>query len=84
VPDSRFFEFSVAEGRSADDVLSHARQQARGAGIALVGDGSSGSFDGTAAGTYSVVGRVLRVEVTRKPGLVPWGLVESTLRKLFS
>lgn len=82
--ESRSFEFSVAEGRSPEDVLTRARQQARGAGIALVGDGSAGSFDGTACGTYSVVGRVLRVEVTRKPGLVPWGLVESTLRKLFS
>lgn len=80
----RAFEFAVAEGRSAEDVLAQARSQARQAGIALSGDALSGSFKGTAQGTYAVDGRRLRVEVTQKPGFVPWGIVESTLRRLFS
>jgi hypothetical protein len=84
VSDTRSFEFDVAEGRTAAQILEQARAQAKGAGIALHGDASSGSFRGTATGTYSVDGRRLRVEVTSKPGLVPWKLVESALRRLFS
>lgn len=82
--DTRSFEFDVAEGRTAAQVLEQARVQARGAGIALSGDATAGSFRGAASGTYAVEGRRLKVEVTSKPGLVPWKLVESALRKLFS
>jgi hypothetical protein len=82
--DARTFEFTVAEGRSAEAVLAQARAQARGAGIAMAGDAASGAFSGVASGTYVVEGRRLKVEVTKKPGLLPWGMVESTLRRLFS
>lgn len=82
--DVRFFEFAVADGKSADDVLTRAREQARKAGIALVGDDTRGSFRGTASGTYAVDGRRLRVEVTEKPRFVPWSMIESTLQRLFS
>ena len=82
--DSRSFEFDVAEGRTAAQILEQARVQAKGAGIAMQGDATSGSFRGTATGTYSVDGRRLKVEVTSKPGLVPWKMVESALRRLFS
>jgi hypothetical protein len=84
VAEPRTFEFAVAEGKTPEDLLAQARHQARGAGIALTGDATHGSFRGTAAGTYTVVGRTLKVEVTEKPGFVPWGLVEGALKRLFS
>ena len=80
----RSFEFAVGEGRTAEQLLTQAKAQARKAGIALQGDASTGSFKGTAAGTYTVEGRSLKVEVTSKPIFVPWGIVESTLRRLFA
>lgn len=80
----RSFEFAVAEGRTAAQILEQARAEARKAGIAMQGDATSGSFRGTATGTYTVEGRRLRVEVTQKPGLVPWKWVESALQRLFS
>ena len=80
----RSFEFQVAEGRTAGDVLEKARAEARSAGIALQGDATSGTFRGTASGTYTVQGRSLKVEVLTKPAFVPWKLVESALHKLFS
>lgn len=83
MPETRSFEFAVAEGLTADDVLAKAREQARQAGIALTGDAARGSFRGAASGTYTVDGRRLRVEVTDKPRFVPWSLVESALTKLF-
>jgi hypothetical protein len=84
VAEPRTFEFAVADGKTPEDLLAQARQQARGAGIALAGDATQGTFRGTAAGTYTVVGRTLRVEVTDKPGFVPWGMVEGALKRLFS
>lgn len=82
--ESRTYEFAVAEGLSAEQLLAQARQQARGAGIALTGDAAAGAFKGTAAGTYTVVGRTLKVVVTEKPAFVPWGMVEGALRRVFS
>lgn len=82
--ESRSFEFAVAEGRTPADILAQARTEAKKAGIAMAGDATSGSFKGTATGTYAVEGRRLRVEVTQKPGFVPWKLVESALRRLFA
>ena len=82
--EARSFEFSVADGKTAADVLEQAKVEARKAGIALQGDASGGTFRGTATGTYAVDGRTLRVEVTQKPGFVPWKLVESALKRLFS
>ena len=79
----RSFEFDVAEGLTPEEVLARARAKARSAGIAIHGDVSGGRFEGAATGTWAVDGRTLRVEVLRKPMLVPWGLVESLLKRLF-
>lgn len=79
----KIFDIDVPGEESAESILPRAREAARGAGIALVGDLSSGSFRGTAEGTYSVDGRRIRITVTRKPGFVPWGMIESSLRKVF-
>ncbi|MDA1195255.1 MAG: hypothetical protein O2894_08725 [Planctomycetota bacterium] len=83
--DSKTFEIPVAEGRSTEEILASARDAARGAGIALSGDETAGRFEGTATGNYTVdePARIIRVEVTAKPGFVPWGLVEGALRKVF-
>ncbi len=82
---SKTFEIEVAEGASTEDILGRAKDAARGAGIALTGDDSAGRFEGTATGSYNVdlEARIIRVEVTDKPGFVPWGMVESALRKVF-
>ncbi len=82
---SKTFEISVADDASTDEILQRAKETARGAGIALSGDESTGRFEGTATGNYTVDAdaRMIRVEVTDKPGFVPWGMVESALRKVF-
>jgi hypothetical protein len=82
--ETRSFEFAVAEGRTPAEMLEQARAQARKAGIAMQGDATSGSFKGTATGTYAVEGRRLKVEVTHKPVFVPWKMVESALQRLFA
>jgi hypothetical protein len=84
VAEMRSFEFAVAEGKTPAEILEQAREEARKAGIAMQGDATSGSFRGAASGTYAVDGRRLKVEVTEKPGFVPWKWVESALQRLFS
>jgi len=85
VSSTKTFEISVADGAEAADIMDRARDAARGAGIAISGNDESGNFKGTADGSYEVdvENRTIRVEVTNKPGFVPWGLVESALRKVF-
>lgn len=82
---SKTFEIPVADGASTEEIVGRARDAARGAGIALTGDESAGRFEGTATGTYRVdlESRTIHVEVTDKPSFVPWGMVESGLRKVF-
>lgn len=82
---SKTFEIPVADDASTEEILGRAKDAARGAGIALTGDDSAGRFEGTATGSYSVdlETRTIHVEVTDKPGFVPWSMVESALRKVF-
>ena len=82
---AKTFEITVDEGIEAADIMARAREAARGAGIVISGDDATGQFKGTAEGTYSVnvESRLIRVDVTSKPAFVPWGMVESALRKVF-
>ena len=85
VSSAKTFEISVEEGIEAADIMDRVRETARGAGIVISGDDSTGQFKGTAEGTYrvDVDSRIIRVDVTSKPAFVPWSMVESALRKVF-
>ena len=78
------YEFELGDGTDVASMLERAREHAKGVGIALAGDAESGRFQGTAEGTYVVDGSSLKVEVTDKPGFVPWPMIESALRKVFA
>lgn len=81
--DTRTFEFTVPDERSADALMDQARSKARDVGIVIRGDGAGGDFQGAAQGRYVVAGRTVTVEVEKKPAFVPWKLIESGLRKMF-
>lgn len=85
VSSAKTFEIEVDEGVDAAAIISRAQETARGAGIVISGDNDGGTFRGTAQGSYAVdvAARMIRIEVTSKPGFVPWGMVESALRKVF-
>lgn len=63
--------------------MQTARTRAGKAGITLEGDVREGTFHGAAEGRYVVEGRLVRLEVERKPSFVPWSLIESGLRRTF-
>ncbi len=79
----KVYEVEVPESLSLEEGLHEARARARGVGIRLEGDVTGGTFSGPAEGRYTVSGRRLRLEVSKKPAFVPWALVESGLRKVF-
>ncbi len=81
---AKSFEFPIAEGTNAGAVLDRARTEARRSGIVIEGSDAEGRFRGTAEGSYTVDGDLLRVEITNKPAFVPWGMVESALKKVFT
>lgn len=82
---SKTFDIPVEADSTAEEILTRAREAARGAGITITGDDAAGRFKGTAEGSYAVdvENRTVRVEVTNKPSFVPWGMVEGALRKVF-
>jgi hypothetical protein len=78
------YTFAVPAGVTADALLDKVRAAARAKNIAFAGDAASGSFKGVAQGSYKVEGQSVVVTVEKKPGFVPWGMVESALRDLFA
>ena len=80
---AKTFEISVEGERSPQEILRRAKEAAENVGIVIHGDEAGGSFRGTADGTYAVEGQLVQVEVTNKPALVPWMMVESTLKQVF-
>ena len=77
------YTFPIPDGTDAEQVLEKARTQGRSKGVAFSGDATKGQFKGPAEGSYAVDGRTLTVTVDKKPGFVPWGMVEKILRGLF-
>ena len=78
------FSFPVPAGKTAEDLLAKAREEGKKKRIALVGDGKAGSFKGVAEGTYLVTDGAITITVEKKPGFVPWMMIESALSDLFS
>lgn len=79
----KVYEVAVPDSMTLEQGLAEARVRARGVGILIEGGVEGGTFTGPAQGRYVVLGRRLRLEIEKKPKLVPWGLVESGLRQVF-
>jgi len=79
----KVFEVTVPDGTDPAAGFELARKKAGGVGITLTGDTESGTFTGTAAGTYKRDGSKLTFEVTEKPFFVSWNMIESGLNKVF-
>lgn len=78
------YTFPIPSGTTADELLAKARTAGRTRGIAFSGDAEKGQFKGPAEGTYSVEGGKITISVEKKPAFVPWGMIESALKGLFT
>ena len=77
--------FEVKLNGSADAIIAQARAAAKHNGIHFDGDEQNGRFAGHGIeGSYLIFEDVLSVQIAKKPLIVPWSLIESTLRKYFA
>lgn len=78
------YVIELPAGKDPGELLARAKAEGKSKGIALVGDIHTGTFKGTADGSYVMEDGKITVTVDRKPGFVPWGVVESALKGLFA
>ena len=71
--------------RPASDIIADAKATAQRKGVTFNGDAEKGSFSGMGLeGRYTITGDILSVEVSKKPMLLSWSMIESAVRGYFS
>lgn len=77
--------FEVKLNGDPCEIIAKARELATRNGIHFDGDDQTGHFAGHGLqGSYLILEDILSIEVARKPMILTWNLVESTIRKYFS
>ena len=77
--------FEVKLKSDPDEVIARARLAALDNGVRFEGDGQTGRFSGHGIeGSYLILEDTLSVKISKKPFIMPWGIIESTLRNYFA
>jgi hypothetical protein len=77
--------FEVKLNGNPDRIIAKAKEVAQTNGIDFVGDDQTGHFAGHGIeGSYLILEDTLCVQIAKKPFLLPWGLIESMLKKCFT
>ncbi len=80
---SRRIEIPLHEDVS--QLLERAQETAKKYGAQLSGTGERGQFSGKGIqGTYEIDGGLLAVTISKKPLILPWGVIEKTVLKFFT
>lgn len=80
----KIFEVPL-DGKTPEMLISKAKGMISEIGGTFAGDETLGRFSGQGAeGKYTVVGRTVRITVTKKPFIAPWSMVESKIKSFFS
>lgn len=77
--------FEIKLQRPASDIIADAKSTAQRKGVKFEGDTEKGAFSGLGIdGSYSITGDILSVEVSKKPMLLTWDMIESAVRGYFA
>ena len=80
---SRRIEIPLHEDGS--QLLERVRETARKYGAQVVGNGDRGEFAGKGIqGIYEIHEGRLAITISKKPLILPWGVIEKTVRKFFT
>jgi hypothetical protein len=80
---SKSFEFKLHS--DPDAVIARARLAARENGVNFEGDGQTGRFAGHGIeGSYLILEDTLSLKISKKPFIMPWSLIEASVRKFFA
>lgn len=79
---SRVFEINFSE--DPGHMIGRARVAAQKNSVCFEGDDASGTFHGHGInGHYRIIKDRIQIEIHKKPLIMPWALIESTLRGFF-
>lgn len=77
--------FAFPLSQEPDLVVAKARKAAAENGVRFDGDHQQGQFAGHGIeGFYSIGEAELTVQISRKPIIMPWSMIESSMRKFFA
>ena len=80
---SRRIEIPLHEDGS--QLLERVRETAWKYGAQVVGNGERGEFVGKGIhGAYAIDGGRLAITISKKPMLLPWSMIEKTVRNFFT
>ncbi len=81
---TKTFAFQLSHEPAA--VVEKARKAAAGNGVKFEGDVQQGRFSGHGIeGSYAIENaRLLTIQISRKPIIMPWSMIESSMRKFFA
>jgi hypothetical protein len=80
---TKTFAFPLSQGPAS--VVSRARKAAAENGVHFDGDEQQGQFTGHGIeGSYTIRDAELTVQISRKPIIMPWSMIESSMRKFFA
>ncbi len=66
-------------------LMARVREAAQQNGMLLTGDANAGQFSGSGVeGHYSIVGDRLAIDITKKPLILPWRVIEHKVREFFA
>jgi hypothetical protein len=80
---TKTFAFPLSHEPAA--VIEKARKAAAGNGVRFEGDEQQGRFAGHGVeGSYAIKEAQLTIQIVRKPIIMPWSMIESSMRKFFA
>jgi hypothetical protein len=75
----------VKLNKPADQLITQAKAGAEKNGVEFSGDASTGNFSGKGIeGSYQIEGETLIIEITKKPMIMPWAVIETAVTKFFA
>lgn len=76
--------FEIKLNRDPDEFIAKARAMAQSHGVLFEGNGQTGHFAGHGIeGSYLILEDTLSIQISKKPFIMPWSLIETTVRKYF-
>ncbi len=82
---SRTKTYEIQLAQDPRSVVEKARLAAAGNGVKFEGDECQGRFAGHGIeGSYTIQGAQLTIQIARKPIIMPWSMIETSMRKFFT
>jgi len=79
---SKTYEITLTQEPVA--VIERAREKATSSGVDFQGDENEGNFAGKGLlGTYRIAGPLLTITISKKPMILPWAMIESSIKSFF-